>query len=265
MLKLLKKIQSYFEFIESVIADIERARKTQPSETLVIHNNNGRLSLYVNSDNAPPHYVSLSNIDIISPLAQKRYDIKALTTLKRQKEALKKCIKEINKEEVLKELTSIYESFPAELKPMIKPHKDFNGEYARIWQNRVFQKSDIATGPKFKTKKGEFVRSKSEMIIANKLYDAGIPYHYEVPFYVKGKLFSRPDFYILNPRTKKEYLWEHFGRMGDAVYLEDTLNKIEVYASKGFVLGDNFIASFEYNEHSLNFSYVDKILETLLK
>ena len=264
MLKLLKKIQLYSEFIESVIADIEKARKTQPNETLIIHNNNGRLSLYINSNNTP-HYVSLSNIDAITPLVQKRYDIKALATLKRQKEALEKCIKGISKKNVLKELTSIYESFPEELKPMIKPHRDFNGEYARIWQNKVFRKSNISTGTNFKTKNGEFVRSKSEMLIANKLYDASIPYHYEVPFYADGKFFSRPDFYILNPRTKKEYLWEHFGRVGDAVYLEETLNKIEVYANNGFVLGDNFIASFESKEHSLNFSYVDKIVDTLLK
>ena len=56
------------------------------------------------------------------------------------------------------------------------------------------------------TEKGEAVRSKSEKIIADKLYMKEIPYVYEQPLYLKGYGYVVPDFKILNVRTKKRIL-----------------------------------------------------------
>ena len=108
----------------------------------------------------------------------------------------------------------------------------------------MHEKSTYEMEAQFKTKRGEYVRSKSELIIADRLFDAGIPYHYEVACERKKWIISYPDFLVLNPRTKKEYYWEHFGMMGDPTYLEQTLGKIEKYARYGITLGNNLIATF---------------------
>lgn len=265
MLRIFNTIKEFLQHISDIIADLENTLEISSDETLVIHKNNGKPSFYLRSRNSPPRYISHSNTRVLCHLAQNRYDKEALAILKKQQKAIKRCITILNKKDLLVEISSIYESFPAELKPMIKPHADFNGEYARRWQARRFSKSSWKQEEYFKSKRGELVRSKSELIIANKLYDEGIPYHYEIPFYVDGQFFSRPDFFILNPRTRKEYLWEHFGRMSNEEYLNETLNKINVYSKCGYVQGDNFIATFECDNHPLNLQHVDKIIETLLK
>jgi len=70
--------------------------------------------------------------------------------------------------------------------------------------------------------KKEKVRSKSEVIIADRLFINAIPYEYERGLIVKipktaecpeTEMVWNPDFRVLNVRTGKEYIWEHFGRM----------------------------------------------------
>ncbi len=59
-----------------------------------------------------------------------------------------------------------------------------------------------------KTKRGEMVRSKSEVIIANMLFDADINYLYEEPLQLKDGSIRSPDFTI--SKNGKTFYWEHF-------------------------------------------------------
>lgn len=88
--------------------------------------------------------------------------------------------------------------------------------------------------PKFKlnlihsTLKGDMVRSKSEVIIANLLFQNNIKYEYEEPlYYSKNKLIS-PDFTIYLSNDKKMY-WEHLGMIGVENYDIRWLEKLDVY------------------------------------
>ena len=67
----------------------------------------------------------------------------------------------------------------------------------------------------FYTSKGERVRSKSEVIIADVLNREGVPYRYEYPIYIKGIGKIYPDFTVLNIGIRKEMIWDHFGMMDD--------------------------------------------------
>lgn len=69
----------------------------------------------------------------------------------------------------------------------------------------------------FLTMNGEYVRSKTEKIIADLLYHLGIPYVYECPLQLSdGKVY--PDFTILNKRTRRVYS-EAFPGRGSLVEL----------------------------------------------
>ena len=70
---------------------------------------------------------------------------------------------------------------------------------------------------------GERVRSKSEVIIADILKNNGIPYRYEYPVLINRNI--HPDFCCLNVRTRKEYFWEHFGKMDDIEYARQKLER----------------------------------------
>ena len=80
-----------------------------------------------------------------------------------------------------------------------------------------------------KTKRGEYVRSKSEKILADLFYENGIPYQYEPAFrLINGKLVY-PDFVLLNVRERKTFYWEHYGLASDETYSTKNIDKLCLY------------------------------------
>lgn len=71
------------------------------------------------------------------------------------------------------------------------------------------------------------VRSKSEVIIANILFEREIPFEYERPLYAKDGTFYLPDFLV---RCQGQtFIWEHWGRMGDERYRSHRETKLVWY------------------------------------
>ena len=79
----------------------------------------------------------------------------------------------------------------------------------------------------YKTHDGNFVRSKSEVIIANLLYAAGMNYRYEESLEVDGAKIL-PDFTIYLPNGRKIF-WEHVGMLGVEKYDKRWAAKLNVY------------------------------------
>jgi hypothetical protein len=76
------------------------------------------------------------------------------------------------------------------------------------------------------------VRSKSEVIIANMLFERDIPFQYEVPLYAPDGTFYLPDFTI-NWRGEAWY-WEHLGMLHDERYRNHWETKQAWYKKQGF-------------------------------
>lgn len=104
-------------------------------------------------------------------------------------------------------------------------------------QKRYFEEKLI-----HKTIRGEMVRSKSEVIVANILDKMKIEYVYEEPLSVGGKTYI-PDFTI-RYQGKTAYL-EHLGMLGDKSYKNSWNKKKENYESVGIseTLGNLIITS----------------------
>ena len=68
-----------------------------------------------------------------------------------------------------------------------------------------------------RTERGEAVRSKSEVIIANLLHKKGVDYRYEEPLELGG-ITKYPDFTIEDDNTGETYYWEHLGMLNDQSY-----------------------------------------------
>jgi ATP-dependent DNA helicase RecQ len=78
----------------------------------------------------------------------------------------------------------------------------------------------------YQTLSGDRVRSKSEVIIANILFERKIPFTYEEPLVVDGQSYS-PDFTI---RWKgRTYYWEHLGLLDHEQYFGDWKAKESMY------------------------------------
>lgn len=67
------------------------------------------------------------------------------------------------------------------------------------------------------TSRGEAVRSKSEVIIANLLHASKVAYHYEHPLELGG-VTKYPDFTIEDDDAGITYYWEHCGMLSDPGY-----------------------------------------------
>lgn len=120
-------------------------------------------------------------------------------------------------------------------------------QYVDSWLNRQYKQNPFPEAPRFQTASGIMVRSKSEMIIADLLYEAGIPFYYEFSFKLKKDTLYYPDFYCLNPHTRSEFIWEHFGRMDDVAYCKRTVRKIADY-QQYLPEGCGLVMSFEDGE-----------------
>ncbi|HET6445162.1 MAG TPA: AAA family ATPase [candidate division Zixibacteria bacterium] len=95
----------------------------------------------------------------------------------------------------------------------------------------------VAVGDKFleewlihRTERGEAVRSKSEVIIADKLYHWKLDYHYEAPLEIDG-VVKYPDFTIEDDDIGITYFWEHCGMLQDPAYEKRWKKKLEWYRS----------------------------------
>ena len=99
-----------------------------------------------------------------------------------------------------------------------------------------------------RTLKGDLVRSKSEVIIANMLYEAGIEYEYEKELDLGEDGIRIPDFTIDDAESGTCFYWEHCGMLGDASYNKHWQEKKALYEKHNIVEGENLIVS----EDSLN-------------
>jgi len=84
-----------------------------------------------------------------------------------------------------------------------------------------------------RSRRGELMISKSEVIIANELASAGIEYEYERPCVGKDKTRRYPDFTIEDADTGMTWFWEHLGMLGDAEYEHKWKLKLEWYRENG--------------------------------
>ena len=160
------------------------------------------------------------------------------------------------------ELEQLYERYPQKVQQLIKPLTLSKEEYCRQWERVSYKGRPFSNNSEpHTTDKGELVRSKSELIIANALFHSKVPYRYEYPLQIKGIGEFYPDFLCLNPHTGHEILWEHFGLMDDATYRNNAISKLVKYSEAGFVPGKNFIYTMETSTTPLNYRLVKKIIK----
>ena len=113
------------------------------------------------------------------------------------------------------------------------------------------------------TERGELVRSKSEKIIADKLYMMGIPYRYEYPLMLDDGITVYPDFTILKMPERKEVYLEHFGMMDDEEYVNKMLFKISTYERNGIFIGVNLFVTYETSKRPINTKALNNQLKEL--
>ena len=132
---------------------------------------------------------------------------------------------------------------------------------AEKWRNENYPTNPYKTEKCiYLTDSGGMVRSKSEKLIADRLWGFGIDFRYEAQIVIGGKVFY-PDFTI-RAKDGRIILWEHFGLLGEKNYEQNALAKIDAYRNGGFKQHTNLICTDE--EDIVSTAVIDGIIKRYL-
>ena len=242
----------------------EKAIISAPEGTLRLNCRKNRVCYYhrTNPKDANGTYIKSSNQKLAERLAQKDYDQKVVDAIEKELMAIDKYLDEYPDKQVEK----IYDGLHDARKRLITPIIETDEEYIKNWEAVQYQGKEFSPNiPEYYTAKGERVRSKSEVIIADTLSREHIPYRYEYPVYLQGFGKVHPDFTVLNMKKRKGIIWEHLGRMDDPEYAEKNIRKIEKYERNGFFPGENLILTYETTTQPLNTKTIQRMIDHYLK
>lgn len=238
--------------------------KNSPKEKLRVLSKKNCFQYYIIKESGETNgtYLPHKEIRKAALIAQRDYNKAAASILKKQVKAIDSFLAIYNPDE----LDNAYVKLHPGRKALITPAREPDSEFIEAWRHLPYTSKPFEiNAPEYYTASGARVRSKSEVIIADALDRAGIPYRYEFPTSVKGWGTLYPDFTCLRPSTREEVIWEHFGLMGDPDYAENAVQKLAHYAASGYILGKNFIATFESGTTTLSVKQVQSYIDALLK
>jgi hypothetical protein len=246
-----------------------------PEGYILVKNDNGRQRFYrrikSGKGNYSDTYLKESDNPLREKLARKVFLEKLADSQTQSAVLIEKSIPLLRKAETSCNEKIILENLPAGIRKLVKvqegPDNKALAKFLYVNPNIMKNQHKINTG--LFTKQGEEVRSKSELIIANMLHDAGIPYHYELvlAFSVEPGFLdvAFPDFTVMNIRTGKVMYWEHFGMLDNQQYFSDYITKMENYSAYGYLPGRDVILSFETAESGLRTKTVAALINQFLK
>ena len=241
----------------------EKALSLAPEGSLRICNSGKRTQFYQNlkSTDCSDRYINGKEFPLVKSLAQKDYDSKVLHAIDRELSVIKK----FSDTYFAARSEQVYGKLHKERQKLVKPIEESEEEFVHQWQKVVYEgKGFQEDAPEIYTMRGERVRSKSELIIADLLNREGIPYRYEYPIYLNGYGRVYPDFNVLNVKSRKEWYWEHLGMMDDLGYVEKALRKLSTYESNGFFPGDGLILTYETKSMPINQKQILRLIQQYL-
>ena len=288
------QIESLLEYLSGLYESIEH----DAEENLVMKKSQGVTRFFKRGSRGKYIYLGQSKRNEISRYAQKRYLGELKKAAKKEITQLEKCLNVLKSEkDGISDINEVYPALPDALKPFVKPLSLSDDDYAARWQeeNLVVKRKRIHAEDdyhKYKTMRGDYVGSKSEAIIADRLFANNIPYHYEVAFTLEwrnetlspvydmyGRLVGyeglgsdpfgsdtlHPDFYVLNKRTRKAYFWEHLGKLNDTKYCTENLNRLVRILDAGYTIGEEILITHEDSHNPLRLESIDEIIGKYLK
>lgn len=247
-----------YHFLSTSIVDIEKKLRSYPEGRVNIRTRKESRYYYLAGSGNKERYLSQNDSGLIGQLIQKDYLNKVLKEAKTELSALGRMIR-LYPETIAED---VYDSLPEGRKLYATPINICDDEFAQKWMNTPYKRKPFKKdAPVFMTIKGERVRSKSEALIADRYFARGIPYRYECPLKVGNKIIH-PDFQLLRMSDRKVLYHEHCGKMGEAGYRDDMVERFNNYSEAGIILGDRLFYTFESDRTPLDIRTLDKLIDT---
>ena len=138
---------------------------------------------------------------------------------------------------------------------------------ADIWEREEYLKKGNCEYdmPEHYTVKGEKVRSKSEVTIANMLYEKGIPYRYEEQLQLRSGKLASPDFTVYVKSEGRTKLLEHCGAFYKNSYVEQYAWKVRNYIASGIIPNRDVFFTYEDMNGNIDTRVIDLMMEIHFK
>lgn len=265
MNKIQLSLQEELQSIKSIIQKTFSRTQSSPSGKIDIVKSKGEIPRYrlikknPDTNKRMRQYISDKDMDLIKALVQKGFDDKILSAAINQEKTIERFLRNYDPEA----LKRIYANLSEERKALVESDVIDNETFIINWESVTYSQDDShPIDTEFYTIRNEHVRSKSEKIIADTLFQRRIPYRYEPPTtIIPGRKPWRPDFVVLNPYTCVPMIWEHLGMMDDPDYCRSNLKKIRDYQKAGFFQGDKIIFSLESSDMPLSTIDINLIID----
>lgn len=264
MKDILRLMNKRAAILKRAIAKAEAEEGSFPDGHLRISYSNNRPRYYKMSrrGDTKGEYIVKERRSEATALAQKDYNRHFLKTAKAELGRLERDIRFFSEENA----DLLFQDLTENRKKLITPYILTDDQYVKEWLAKDFKPNPYMPEKKiYATNRGEMVRSKSEAILADILYDMGIPYHYEKLLRLKSGRGVYPDFTLLQIYTRKEIYLEHFGLLEDEEYLRNTLAKLDEYRESGIFPGKNLLFTYETRDSPFDIKGIRKMLTELLE
>ena len=251
-------VAAQIERLEKALRYTEKVVESAPDGRVVIRNKNGHpylTSIIENNNGLRKEKCVKPDSEYAKAAINALYCKKLQSVLRKELSCLQRFDSQYNPEEKYQ----IYYNFPPELQKLIRPIFKDKAMLRAEWQGASFESNSypIDQSHTLLTNRGESVRSKSEVIIANVLDQMGLAYKYEC-MYQFGSWQTAPDFTVFNERDGLLYYIEYFGMMDDAEYQRDALKKISRYQQTPDA--NRFIYIFESKDAPMNMKAIENLL-----
>lgn len=262
--------------LQNLLFTKKKSYEKAPQGRIRISQNGGHPEYYLVTERGSLRgkYLPHSQKTLARQLVQKDYDARLIKLLQKEITALQNYMKQTSNGRAIPEL---YDSLCPARRSLITPAILTNEQYAARWLDVSWTGRPFASdAPYICTARGERVRSKSEVIIADTLFRHNIPYRYEFPITLKrsnsddirrdfgSSITLYPDFLCLNTRTRTEFYWEHFGLMDSTEYSNNAAGKLRLYTENGILAGRNLIITMETQTEPPSIKALEKLIEEFL-
>jgi len=238
MEEIIKRMKARVKILKKAISKAKHDQSKYPEGTLRVSYSNHRVRYYQMTlvGDVTGRYIKKEERNLATNLAMKDYNGKFQMDASKELKLLQEAIKMFSKTNA--DLT--YRKLTIHRKSLVTPYLQTDELFSAQWLAKSSKQDPfLSENLIYDTKRGEKVRSKSEAIIADILYDLGIPYVYEKKLVLKDGSTRRPDFTLLHVRKREEVYLEHFGLLNQQEYLEKTLQKLDEYRANGIYPGKN--------------------------
>ncbi len=245
--------------MEKLLGMLKQELKNMKSsgETVIVKTRGDSFQFYLREADEILKYLPVKEKERVTGIVKAEYYNKLKIKLEKRIKIINRCISGLKETDP----SQVFEMMGKGKQKLIEPFTLTDKQFRVEWEKCEYcGKEYWDDSVEIYTDKGERVRSKSEKIIADKLYKEDIAYRYEYPLEIPGVGIIYPDFTILDLRKRRNIILEHFGLMDNEDYANNAVSKIQLYAKEGYVLGDNFFCTMETMTKPLDSRVLDGII-----